>query len=80
MASGSAYFVYRLANSTAMPPNILPRAIPGDTEILLRAMENLYGLFGHGAAGAKEPSTGNASSVYTGSTAARGSAGPTNAA
>jgi hypothetical protein len=80
LASGSAYFVYRLANSTAMPPNILPRAIPGDTEILLRAMENLYGLFGHGAAGATEPSTGNASSVYTGSTAARGSAGPTNAA
>jgi hypothetical protein len=80
LASGSAYFVYRLANSTAMPPNILPQAVPGDTEILLRAMENLYGLFGHGPAGATEPSTGNASSIYTGAAASGGSAVPTNAA
>ncbi len=65
MSSGSAYFVYRLANSTAMPANILPQAIPGETDVLLRAMENLYGLFGHGPAGTIEPSAGNASSVYS---------------
>jgi hypothetical protein len=80
MSSGTAYFVYRLASSTAMPANILPEAIPGETDVLLRAMENLYGLFGHGPAGAKEPSTGNAGSVYTGQAAAAGSAVPTNAA
>ncbi len=78
LASGSAYFVYRLAASTAMPPNILPAAIPGETDLLLRAMENLYGTFGHGPAGAKKPSSGNAGSVYTGGTAKTGSAVPTN--
>ena len=80
LASGSAYFVLRLAASTAMPPNILPAAIPGETDLLLRAMENLYGLFGQGPAGAKEASTGNAGSVYTGGTAKSGSAVPTNSA
>ncbi len=80
LASGSAYFVYRLAASTAMPPNILPAAIPGETDLLLRCMENLYGLFGLGPAGAKEPSTGNAGSIYTGTTATTGSAVPTNSA
>ncbi len=63
-----------------MPPNILPAAIPGETDLLLRAMENLYGLFGQGPAGAKEASTGNAGSVYTGGTAKSGSAVPTNSA
>jgi hypothetical protein len=80
LASGSAYFVYRLANSTAIPPNVLPAAIPGETDVLLRAMENLYGLFGQGPAAAKHPSSGNWSSVYTGGTATSGSAVPTNAA
>jgi hypothetical protein len=80
LASGSAYFVYRLANSSAMPANILPRPVPGETDVLLRAMENLYGRFGNGPAGGTEPSGGNWASVYTGSAAQRGSAVPTNAA
>ena len=80
LASGSAYFVYRLANSTAMPANILPQAIPGETDVLLRAMENLYGLFGNGPAGAQQPSGSNWRSVYTGAAAQTGSAVPTNAA
>jgi hypothetical protein len=80
LASGSATFVNRLANSVAMPANILPRAIPGVTDVLLRAMENLYGLFGQGPAAATEPSGGNWSSVYTGAVALSGSAVPTNAA
>src|ERR1039458_9377601 len=42
LASGSAYFVYRLANSASMPANVLPRPILGETDVLLRAMENLY--------------------------------------
>jgi hypothetical protein len=80
LASGSAYFVYRLADSSAMPANILPRAIPGETDVLLRAMENLYGCFGSGPAGATEPAGGNWAGVYTGSAAQRGSAVPTDAA
>jgi hypothetical protein len=80
LASGSAYFVYRLANSTAMPSNILPQAIPGETEILLRAMENLYGVFGQGPASAVAASGSNWSSIYAGGAAAAGSAQPTNAA
>jgi hypothetical protein len=80
LASGSATFVNRLANSDAMPANILPRAAPGDTEILLRAMENLYGLFGQGPAGPVTPSGGNWSSVYSGRSALGGSAVPTNTA
>jgi hypothetical protein len=80
LASGSAYFIYRLANSTAMPPNILPSAVPGETEVLLRAMENLYGLFGFGPAGAHQPSGGNWGAIYTGAAAHAGSAVPTNTA
>jgi hypothetical protein len=80
LASGSACFVFKLGNSTAMPSNILPRAVPGVTDVLLRAMENLYGVFGAGPAGATNPSGGNWSSVYTGSAVRSGSAAPTNAA
>jgi hypothetical protein len=80
LASGSAYFVYRLANSTLIPSNVLPNARPGETALLLRAMENLYGRFGPGPAGAQGASGGNWSSVYTGAAARAGSATPTNAA
>jgi len=80
LASGSAYFVYRLANSVAMPPNVLPRPIPGETDVLLRAMENLYAHFGAGPAGATAPSVGNWTTVYSGTAAQKGSAVPTNAA
>jgi hypothetical protein len=77
LTSGSAYFVYRLANATAMPTNVVPAAIPGETDVLLRAMENLYGRFGQGPAGALGPSAGNWTSVYTGAGAQIGSAAPT---
>jgi hypothetical protein len=80
LASGSAYFVYRMANSTLVPPNILPTAIPGETEILLRAMDNLLGVFGPGAASATTPSGGNWDAIYTGAAARSTSARPTNAA
>jgi hypothetical protein len=79
LASGSAMFVYRLADSTVMPANVLPRATPGDTDILLRAMQNLYGVFGQGPAGATEPSGGNWRSIYTGAAAQSRSAAPVNA-
>jgi hypothetical protein len=77
LASGSAYFVYRLANSTGIPPNVLPAAVPGETDLLLRAMENLYSCFGAGPAGATTPSGGNWSSIYSGAAAQAASARPT---
>jgi hypothetical protein len=81
LATGSACFVNRLANSAPdLYPNILPRAVPGVTDILLRAMENLYGLFGNVPASAKTPSGGNWDTIYTGSAAARGTPLPTNSA
>jgi hypothetical protein len=78
LASGSATFVYRLANSTAMPANILPNGVPGATDILLRAMENLYARFGQGPATALGTSGGNWGAVYAGYQG--GSAAPTNSA
>jgi TAT (twin-arginine translocation) pathway signal sequence len=80
LASGSAWFIYRLSNSTAMPSNVLPRATPGTTDILLRAMENLYALFGQGPASVTQPSAGNWSATYAGAAAGAGSAPPTNSA
>jgi len=79
LASGSAYFVYRLSNSTYIPPNVLPKAV-AETGLLLRAMENLYSLFGQGPASAKGGSGGNWTSVYAGPAANAGSASGTNAA
>jgi hypothetical protein len=80
LASGSAYFVYRLSNSTLIPPNVLPAAIPGETELLNRAMENLYAQFGQGPASANGTSGSNWSSIYAGSAAQLGSAQATNTA
>jgi hypothetical protein len=80
LASGSAYFIFRLAHSTIIPPNVLPQAVPGVTDLLLRAMENLYARFGQGPATAVDRSGGNWSSIYTGSAAAAGTAVATNTA
>ncbi len=80
LASGSAYFIYRMSSSTLIPPNVLPNAIPGVTDVLQRAMENLYGVFGHGPASVTTPSQGNWRATYPGATAAVGAAQPTNSA
>jgi hypothetical protein len=80
LASGSAYFVYRMSNSTVIPPNVVPNAVPGETELLWRAMENLYALFGQGPATAFGGSGGNWSSIYTGGAAQAGTATGTNLA
>jgi N,N-dimethylformamidase beta subunit-like protein len=80
LASGSAYFIFRLADSKYVPPNVLPYAIPGETEILLRAMENLYSVFGQGPASTSTPSGSNWSSVYSGASGAAATARSTNSA
>ncbi len=61
---GAASFVYKLSNTTAFPWNIVPRAIPGVTDVLLRMMENVYGTFGLGPASSVDPSSGSWRSVY----------------
>ncbi len=73
LATGMASFVNKLSNTTAFPWNIVPKAIPGVTTPLLRAMENLYGAVGFGPAATREKSTGNWTSIYTGSATTAGS-------
>jgi hypothetical protein len=80
LATGMASFVNKLSNTTAFPSDVVPAAIPGVTDVLLRAMENLYGTFGTGPASATQPSSGNWTAVYQGTTATAASAKPTNAA
>ena len=80
LASGMASFVNKLSNTTAFPNNVVPAAVPGVTEILLRAMQNVYGLFANGPASAAQPSGANWTSIYQGSAAHAGTAQPTNAA
>lgn len=80
LATGSASFVNKLSDTTAFPWNVVPRAIPGLTEPLLRAMENLYAAFGHGPASSVRPAGSNWSAVYTGAALNAGSATPTNSA
>jgi hypothetical protein len=80
LAAGMASFVNKLANTTAFPSNVVPAGIPGVTDILLRAMQNVYGLFANGPASATQPSGGNWTAVYQGPATEAGSAPATNAA
>jgi len=80
LATGNASFVGKLSNTTAFPSNVVAAATPGVTDILLRAMENVYGTFGNGPASVTRPSGGNWGAVYQGSAATAESAQPTNAA
>ncbi|HMD45327.1 MAG TPA: N,N-dimethylformamidase beta subunit family domain-containing protein [Acidimicrobiales bacterium] len=80
LAVGAASFVNKLSNTTAFPWNVVPKAIPGVTDILLRAMENVYGAFGNGPAGRTQRSTGSWAAVYGGSSGSVGAPPGTNAA
>lgn len=64
LSTGTSCWVNKLSNSTHVPPSLVPAAIPGVTPILLRAMVNLYGVFGNGPAGRTHPSGGSWKSVY----------------
>ncbi len=76
LASGSASFV-----SSSRPPAASPARgpgpFPGITDVVRRAMENVYGRFGLGPASSYGSSGGNWSEVYTGRAAAAGSAAGT---
>ena len=80
LATGMASWVFKLSNTTEFPWNIVPKPIPGVTDVLLRAMENVYGTFGAGPASEKQPSTGTWDAVYSGAAARAASAQGTNAA
>jgi hypothetical protein len=71
LATGNAHFIFMLSNTTGFPNNVVPKATPGVTDVLLRAMENIYDKFGNGPASVTEPSTGNWPSVYQGSSATK---------
>ena len=77
LATGSASFVSLLGNTGAIPPNVIVPAIPGVTDVIRRAMENVYGRFGLGPASSYGSSSGNWADVYTGAAASAGSAAGT---
>jgi hypothetical protein len=58
-ATGNASWVNKLSNTTAFPSNVVPAAIPGVTDILLRVMENVYAVLGVGLGSVNQPSLGN---------------------
>jgi len=62
-ATGNASWVNKLSNTTAFPDNVVPAAIPGVTDILLRVMENVYSVLGGGLGSANQPSRANWSVV-----------------
>jgi hypothetical protein len=62
-ATGNASWVNKLSNTTAFPSNVVPAAIPGVTDILLRVMENVYAVLGVGLGSVNQPSRGNWSEV-----------------
>ena len=63
-ATGNASWIGHLSNSTLIPPNVIPDAIPGVTDPMLRMMENLYSVIGMGPASLTRPSQGNWQSIY----------------
>ena len=77
LASGSASFVSLLGTTGVIPPNVIVGAIPGVTDVIRRAMENVYSRFGLGPATSYGSSTGNWSDVYTGANASAGTAAGT---
>ena len=80
LASGSASFVSLLSTTGAIPSLVIPGPFPGVTDVIRRAMENVYGRFGLGPASSYGSSGGNWSEIYSGATAAQGTAAGTTAA
>ena len=77
LASGSASFVAQLSTTGIIPSLVIPGPFPGITDVLRRAMENVYGRFGFGQASSYGSSGGNWSAVYSGGAAAAASAAGT---
>jgi hypothetical protein len=80
LAVGMASFVYKLSNTELFPTGIVPAAEPGVTDALLRAMQNVFAVFGSGPASKTHPSASTWSAIYQGGAAQAPSASGTNAA
>ena len=76
-ASGSASYVSLLSTTGVIPSIVIPGPFPGVTDVIRRAMENVYGRFGLGPATSYGASSGNWTEVYTGAAATAGSAAGT---
>jgi hypothetical protein len=74
LGSGSASFVSLLSTTGVIPSIVIPGPIPGVSDVIRRAMENVYARFGFGPATSYGSSGGNWSAVYSGGAAAAGSA------
>jgi len=77
LASGSASFVSMLSTTGGIPSLVIPGPFPGITDVVRRAMENVYGRFGLGPASSYGSSGGSWTEVYTGAAAAAGTAAGT---
>ena len=66
-----------LSTTGAIPSIVIPGPFPGITDVVHRAMENVYGRFGRGPATTYGASGGNWSEVYTGAAASAGTAAGT---
>ena len=77
LASGSASFVSMLSTTGGIPSLVIPGPFPGITDVVRRAMENVYGRFGLGPATSYGSSSGSWTEVYTGAAAAAGTAAGT---
>ena len=64
LSTGAAAWVNKLSNSSVIPYQMVPDPIAGVTPILLRAMLNLYGLFGAGPADSLMPAQPNWQNYY----------------
>jgi hypothetical protein len=65
LATGNAYFVYRLSNAPYIYPNLVPPAVPSVTSVFWRMMENVFSVFGSGPASASNPSVANSAYFTT---------------
>jgi N,N-dimethylformamidase beta subunit-like, C-terminal len=74
LASGSASFVSMFSTTGVIPSIVIPGPFPGITDVVHRAMENVYARFGLGPASSYGSSGGNWTEVYTGSAATAKSA------
>ncbi len=77
LAAGSASFVSMISTTGAIPALVVPGPFPGITDVMRRAMENVYARFGLGPASSYGASGGNWTQVYSGAAARAGTAAGT---
>jgi hypothetical protein len=79
-ATGNASWVAAMADSTVIPPNLIPHIDPAVTGPLLRIMENVYSAIAFGPASLTRPSQGSWRYAYNPGVPAPGAPGGTTTA